>query len=233
MNKIPKSKLSTQYLSDIHNYNCNIKTREIFLHGYYGSGDEVEQGIDFRPATILEKNIRLLDNEEENILIHMHTIGGEWNDGMGIFDSIITCQSPTIIFAYSVARSMSSIILQAADVRVLMPNCEFMIHNGYIEGSSTYSAFLSEARMEKARQYKMLEIYAKQCINGKYFKEKGFNIEKIIKFLNKQINTKGDWWLFADDAVNFGFADGIFGTPNYSSLEEIRAKTKNKASSSE
>ena len=45
----------------------------------------------------------------------MHSVGGNWNDGMAIFDAIELCQSYVTIIVYGQAESMSSIILQAAD----------------------------------------------------------------------------------------------------------------------
>ena len=44
------------------------------------------------------KNIRLLDSiSHDPIIVHMHSIGGNWNDGMAIYDSMLVAQSPDII----------------------------------------------------------------------------------------------------------------------------------------
>ena len=37
--------------NDIHTYGLNTDTREIYLHGHYGQGEEEEPGIEFRMAT--------------------------------------------------------------------------------------------------------------------------------------------------------------------------------------
>ena len=41
---------------------------------------------------------------------------------MAIFDAIKICRSHVTILVYGQAESMSSIILQAADKRIMMPN---------------------------------------------------------------------------------------------------------------
>jgi ATP-dependent protease ClpP protease subunit len=226
MTKPAKDKL-TQVLSDIHNHNCNITTREIFLHGFYGSGDEIEQGIDFRQATTFIKNLSILNLSNDNILVHLHSIGGDWNDGMAIYDSILTSPTFVTIIGYAAICSMSSIIIQAADKRILMPNCEFMVHFGTVSEETTSLAYISGAKTEEYRNIKMLKIYAEKCIEGKYFKnKKNTTIEKCMTYLSNKIKHKGDWWLTSDEALFYGFVDGIFGTPNYSTIEEIRGSTQ-------
>lgn len=220
----PRKQDIIQNLSDIHNYGCNINTGEIYLHEHFGSGDENEKGISFRESTAFIKNLNLLQNLHKNILIHLNLVGGKWDDGMAIYDSITTCKVPTAILAYSSPQSMSSIIFQAATYRVLMPNTEYMIHNGHVEGTMDYNTLLSEAAAESVRHKTMLNIYAKRCINGQYFTDAGLDLYEIECFLNNEINKRGDWYLFAEQAVQYGFTDAIFGTPGNSTIEEIRAK---------
>lgn len=221
MPKPTRDKFS-QILSDVHNHNCNYSTREIFAHGYFGSGDESEGSIDYRQSVIFEKNIRLLEEKDKSIIVHFHSMGGDWNDGMAMYDIILTSKSPIAIIAYAHSRSMSSIILQSANLRILMPNCEFMIHHGTASEENTSLGFISSAEMEKKRQKVMLEIYAKKCIKGKYFSEKKFSIDRCMTFLDNKIKSKGDWWLSAEEAIDFGFADAIFGSPGFSTIEEIK-----------
>jgi ATP-dependent protease ClpP protease subunit len=205
-----KDKLS-QILYDIHNYNCNPTTKEIFLHGHYGSGDEEEVGIDFRVSTTFEKNIKLLETDNSHILIHLHSIGGGWNEGMSIYDNIISCNCPITIVGYSAVCSMSSIVLQAGDLRVLMPNTEFMIHFGNVASENSSIGFSSEGDHEKKCRDKMLNIYAQRCLSGKYFaNKKSMNTEKCIKFIDSKIKEKSDWWMSSDEALYYGFCDQIF-----------------------
>ena len=88
------SNINQDKLYDFHNYACNIKTREIFLHNHFGNNDEENPGVEYKMSNTFLKNIRALDQEgSQDILVHMQSIGGEWSDGMAIFDAITMCKS--------------------------------------------------------------------------------------------------------------------------------------------
>ena len=111
-------KTNSELINDVHNFSLNVETREIFLNSHIADCEE-EAGVDWRMATKFNKNIRLLTSgpqAEQPILIHMHTVGGNWEDGLAIYDIINSCANTHItIIAYAHARSMSSIIFQAAE----------------------------------------------------------------------------------------------------------------------
>jgi ATP-dependent protease ClpP protease subunit len=209
MSHTTKDKL-TQLLSDLHNHNCNISTREIYLHSHYGSGDNEETGIDFRSTTTFIKNIQLLENNNKNILIHLHSFGGCAHDTLTIYDIIKLKKSPITILGYSMLASGGTIIFQAADLRVLMQNTAFMVHNITVSDDNLYNAYMSYAKYTEKTKKTIINIYAKRCINGEFFKkQKNMTIEKCTTYLNNKITKKGDWWLDADEAIFYGFADKI------------------------
>ena len=53
----------------------------------------------------------------------------------------------------------------------------------------------------------MLNIYAKRCQYGINFKNK--SIDEIMAFLDDKMRYHIDWWLNGENAVNYGFMDGI------------------------
>ena len=74
------------------------------------------------------KNIRALEiKSDKPIIIHMQSVGGEWSDGMAIYDAISMCRCHVTMIAYGQAESMSSIIFQAADTRLITPNTYFHV----------------------------------------------------------------------------------------------------------
>lgn len=196
-------------LHDYHNYGCNIKSREIFLHNHYGSNDEENPGVEYKMSNTFLKNLRSLDQENTNdILIHMHSLGGEWSDGMAIFDAIKMCKSKTTIIVYGQAESMSSIILQAANKRLMTENSYFMSHFGSTEAGGHYLNVQNWVKYEKQICNIMMDIYAGRCVKGKYFKNLSYDAEKVKKFLYRKLKG-GDWYINSQDAVKYGFADGI------------------------
>ncbi len=213
-------------LNDVHNHLINIPTREIYIHGYYSTDDE-EPGVEYRMATTFVKNLHFLERQSrKTILVHMHTVGGEWNDGMAMFDAIRLSPCPIVVLAYAHARSMSSIILQAADKRIMMPHADFMIHYGSIALDDVSQAAKSAVDWNERICKTMLEIYTDRCMDGPCFAEKDMSRKQIMNFLDKQMRHHVDWWMSPDDAVKYGFVDGILGTKGYEGVDRIRTAKK-------
>jgi ATP-dependent protease ClpP protease subunit len=202
-----------------HNYNINPKTREIWLHGHYSSSDD-DPGVDFRQATTFVKNLRLLDQiNHKPILIHLQSPGGDWQHGLSMMDAIQFCCSSVTMLAYGEVSSMSALIFQAGKKRILMPNCEFMIHFGYVYVEGSTIAAKSMMEFEAKSDDEMIKVYTKKCMKGKNFKNKTEN--EVFQFLKNKLYQVQDWYMNAEEAVDYGFADGILGTKNYENIEKI------------
>lgn len=205
---------TTDVIGDIHSYNMNIKSREIYLHGHIGNDEEEDPGIEYKMASKFIKNIRTLDSiNSKPILIHMFSVGGEWQSGMAIYDAIVMCKSFVSILVYGQAESMSSIVLQASDNRVMTPNAYFMSHYGNGGYAGNYLDIQAANKYDKHCCDVMLDIYANSFIKSKVFKEsyKGGTIEKARNYLMRKMKN-GDWYLNADDTIGHGFADYILGS---------------------
>ena len=198
-------------LYDLHNYGANIDTREIFLHNYYSSDDD-NPGVEYKMSNTFLKNMRALDiKSDKPITIHMQSVGGEWSDGMAIYDAISMSRSFVTIIAYGQAESMSSIIFQAADLRLITTNTYFMSHYGSSTAIGEYLTVQNLAKYEKHICDVMIDIYAKSCIQGPYFQEKyGKNpdLEKVKTYLTRKLKS-GDWYINSQEAVHYGFADRV------------------------
>lgn len=208
-------------LYQLHNYNIDTKNREVFLHSYIES--EEEPGVDYRSAINFEKNIRYLNSLSiEPILVHMHMPGGVWGDCMGIYDTIKTSKSKIIIVAYGSVESASSVILQAADLRILLPNTNVLIHYGSISVDNEHKAALSWVQWSEKESQKMIDIFTEKYILSDIAKSK--NLKRLIakKHIQSQLANKCDWILTAQEAVNYNFADGVLGSKRFSSIDSLR-----------
>lgn len=195
-------------LNEAHNYNIDVKSRDIYLHAYITNVEE-DPGVDYRMASTLIKNLRVLDKMNSNpILIHMHSIGGNWNDGMAIYDAIKSCKSHVTILVYGQAESMSSIILQAADKRVMMPNSYFMCHFGSNVYEGNYLDVQNAAKFEEKVTKLMLDIYSESAENGQFFKDGSYSSSRIKNYIKSKMKS-GDWYLTSSEAIEYGFADSI------------------------
>jgi ATP-dependent protease ClpP protease subunit len=216
----------TQLISDIQSYNINYFTRELYLHPKYTEDDE-NPGVDFKMATTFIKNLNLLDYQgKDNILVHLHSPGGAWHDGMAIFHAMRLAKSTVNILAYAEASSMSGIMLQAGDKRVLMPDCDILIHHGSIALDDNSMAVKSGADWNDKLCKRMLQIFAERAVVGPYFKERKFSVGKVKSFIDRKIKEKVDWYLTSEEAVYYGIADGILGQKPFETIEKCRSGKK-------
>lgn len=209
-------------LTNIHDYNIDIENREIYLHSYFSTEND-ESGVDYRSAIIFEKNLRYLNLISlEPILIHMHLPGGDWQDCLGIFDAIKASKSKTIVVASAKVESSSTVLLQAADLRILTPNTNFLVHYGSISVDNEHKAALSMIQWSEKESEKMIDIFTEKCMNSIISKEKNWKKMMARKHIVNQLATKRDWILTAEEAVRYGFADGILGTKKYPNIDYIK-----------
>lgn len=219
-----------QVLYDIHNHYINLNTREIYLHSYYVKDDETEPGVEYRQATTFIKNLHILDQTPHNhILVHLHSAGGCWDNGMAIFNTVEHCHSEITMLAYSQASSMSGIIFQSADLRIMMPDCHFLMHHGYSGGTEAHPfALKTEADFQEKACKRMLRIFAEKAISSEtaeFFKrKKTATVDTAYKFFDRKLKETVDWYLDADESVFYGLADGILGSGEYPDLDSLRKK---------
>ena len=203
-------------INNFHHLDIDLDNLEIYLIGREEYVDEEynEPGVEYMMANRFIKNINLCHansrdkNKYKPILIHMKTNGGDWREGMAIYDAIKSIPNKVTIVVYTHARSMSSIILQAADRRIMMPHSSFMFHRGTWGYSGTVQEVESNWEFDKKDDNTMLDIYASRM------KEKGMlkgkSKTKIKEWLNDRMMRKTDVFLNADLAVRYGLADEIF-----------------------
>jgi ATP-dependent protease ClpP protease subunit len=213
-------------LYNLHQYNIDPYNREIFLHSHMEA--EEEAGVDYRSAIMLEKNIRYLNNiSNETILIHMHLPGGDWQDCLGMYDTIITSKARIIILAYAKAESCSGLLLQSAKLRILMPNTNLMIHYGSMSLDSEHSkAAASSIKWNEKECDKMVDIFTDKCMNSPICREKKWKKMIAKKHIMSQINNQCDWILTADEAIQYGFADGVLGSEDFPSIDYLKTYIK-------
>lgn len=207
-------------IADIHNYNIDIGNREIYLHSYL-SDSEDEPGIDYRCAVMFEKNLRYLNLLSlEPIIVHMHLPGGNWQDCLGMYDAIRASKAKVIILSYATAESSSSVLLQSAHVRILMPNTNVLIHYGFFSLDGEHSkAAVSSVNWNEQECDNMIDIFTDRCMNSVIYKEKKWKRMMARKHIVSQIANKCDWILTAQEAVDYGFADGILGSKKYPNID--------------
>jgi ATP-dependent protease ClpP protease subunit len=120
-------------------YGINPRTRVLYLGGIleqdHGQDETMSEdpGIYWNTARRLVLGLSTLDDPKgaQPLTIIMNSCGGDWDHGMAIYDAITHCRSHVTIINMSHARSMTSIIFQAADLRITAPHGFYMIHDGF------------------------------------------------------------------------------------------------------
>jgi ATP-dependent protease ClpP protease subunit len=214
-------------ISYLHDHNIDILNREIYLHSYIGEGEE-EGGIDYRSSVKFEKNLRYLNLLSlEPILVHMHLPGGHWQDCLGMYDAIKASKANVVILAYAKAESSSSVLLQAADLRILMPNTNVLIHYGSFSMDAEHSkAAAAGVEWNERECDKMVDVFTDRCMNSSIYKEKNWKRMMAKKHIISQLASKCDWILTAQQAVDYGFADGILGTKKFPNIDYLKTYAK-------
>lgn len=212
-------------LYDIHNYNIDVANREIYLHSYLDTDDET--GVDYRSAIMFEKNMRYLNLISlDPIVVHMHMPGGDWQDCLGIYDIIKSSKSKVAIIAFAKVESSSSVLLQAADLRILSHNTNFLVHYGSLSIDNEHKAALSMVQWSEKESEKMIDIFTEKCMYSKICKDKNWKRMIVRKHIVSQLATKRDWILTSQEAVDYGFADGVLGSKKFPNIEYIKSYLK-------
>jgi ATP-dependent Clp protease protease subunit len=196
-------------IGEIHNYGIDVKNREIYINEYDDSGET--GGVDHRMFQNFIKNINFLKlQSKEPITIHMQTVGGCWYSGMGIYDAIINSRCKTTFIGYGQLCSMGTVIIQSATKRLITSNSAFMVHWGSSEISGHYLSSQNLAAFEKLAGQQMIDIYAEKCHKtGKFFIESEYSLSKTKAYIKRKLNN-GDWYMSAEEALYYGFVDGIY-----------------------
>lgn len=198
-------------ISQIHDYNIDIQCNHLYLFAEEGiSEEEGEPGVEYTMANRFIRNLNILMRKTEDpILIHMKTDGGDWQEGMAIYDAIRACPNPITILVYTYAVSMSSIILQAGNKRVMMPHSSFMFHYGsHAIGGSMQQVESDVAFYAKSKDI-MLDIYTKRMKDKGKLKRRSKDF--IRDWLIDKMHLHHDVWLSSHQAVAYGLADAVFG----------------------
>ena len=208
----------SEYIEQIQTYNLDLINNQIYLFGEesYISPEtnpnepSNEPGVEFSMANRFMKNLQLClhFNPKKTLIIQMKTCGGDWQEGIAIYDAIKAYPNPVVIVSETHARSMSSLILQAASVRYLLQNSVFMFHYGaYGDTGEAKTVWHTMKFHHNSSNSTMLDIYVASMLKGPKFQ--GWSNKKCRNLLKAKMNSKGDVYLTAQEALEWGFADKI------------------------
>lgn len=145
-------------------------------------------------------SIHALDSLPGEITIKLMSEGGDVTVARGIYDAIANAKNIVRIQTYGVVASAATIILQAADKRVMAPNSLLMVHAGSEGMASDHPRNVDSLyKQYRADEKWMQKIYLDRIKEKKkrYTKQK---LEDLLVW---------DRYLTAKEAVELGLADEI------------------------
>lgn len=198
-------KMQRDDIDKFFDYEIYLPTRTLYMGSAINDPDSGESGTDGAMAERVIKGLHILDSSAPNgdgpITIIMNNIGGDEYHGLAIFDAIKSCKNHVTIKVFGHAMSMGSIILQAADVRIMSPNSRMMIHYG-TWGVHDHSKIAYKWAEEGKKFDEWMENLYLDKINDKH---PDFKKQTIKKWLDH------DTFFTATEAVNLGLADKVVG----------------------
>lgn len=194
------ARLNKDDISHFIDNDLYVPTRTIYI----GPMSSADYEVNAMMAERAIKNLHILDSKEhKTIEIISLNYGGGVLEGMAIYDAIKLCRSEVTMKVFGCANSMGSIILQAADKRLIAPNAEIMIHYGYAGFAENHPKAVKNAIKQSERYDKwMVDMYLEKLRE----KDPKFTKERLDAWLNF------DKYMSAEEAVEFGLADGIIET---------------------
>lgn len=197
---MPK-KFNRDDIDKFHDYGLYLPSRTLYM-GSEIVGEDEESGTDALMAERMVKNLHILDSTSEDPLtIIMNNLGGDVMHGLAIYDAIRSCRSEVTIKVIGNAMSMGSIILQAADVRIMSPNSVQMIHYGYFGSQGHVKTVYKQADENKRIDAWMEKMYLDKI----HEKIPDFSPQRLKGMLDH------DCFLTAQKSIELGLADKILG----------------------
>jgi len=173
------AKVNKETLDRWFDYNVDVESRTIYM----GS----EEGVDAVMAEQMIKGMHILESKSTDIItIIMNNIGGDFFHGMAIYDVIQTSKCHCVIKVYGHAMSMGSLILQAADKRIMSPNSRFMIHFGYDSHSGHAKMVERWADESKRLSHLMENIYLDVMMEKEEKMGDGYLAQTLGKIMTQQ-----------------------------------------------
>ena len=181
-----------------YEYGISIPTRTLYIGSNNGEDDS-----DFTPQLSERaiKGLHILDmKSDQGIDIILNSAGGDVYECLAIYDAIKDCRSEVTILVRGAAFSSASIILQAADKRIMSSNAIFMFHYGTDEMSEKHTKIFKSWSKESDRFDDWMEDLYLDKIREKHPKFKKSKLKSLLNF---------DKFLTAKQTVEMGLADEV------------------------
>lgn len=148
------------------------------------------------------------EDPEKDIYLYINSPGGSVLAGLGIYDTMNHIRPDVCTICYGLAASMGAFLLGAGakGKRSSLPSSRIMIHQP--SGGAQGQAIDIEIQAKEI-------LYLKRQINQNMANYTGKSLEQIEK------DTERDFFLSAQEAVEYGLIDRVIDRPTHSIQREL------------
>lgn len=167
---------------------------------------------DFSEPVEYESAARLIETlsdwaaeSDRRITLRLMTPGGDEISGLAIVDFVLAVRAggvPVDTLALGEAASMGAVLLQCGEVRYVAPSSVVLVHESRTFGED---APVMEKLSDMESRLRLGHLLEERC-NGLLAERSVFgSAEELAAHYGSS-----DWWLTAEEAVKFGFADALW-----------------------
>lgn len=174
-------------------YSMLVKNRVVF----------VGSPIDMALANLVVAELLYLqfDDPERGINLYVNSPGGEVDAGLAIYDAMHLVRPKVATTCVGTAVGIAALLVAggAHGQRAALANARLMIHQPSTELAGTAADIDVRAREVLRLNARLTELLASDTAQ---------QLERVAHDLNR------DFWLSADEALNYGLVDSIVGHPD-------------------
>jgi ATP-dependent protease ClpP protease subunit len=147
-----------------------------------------------------ENNVQSVQNQigqataEDTIIVHIHSPGGDVNEGFAIHDHLLSYGATVETRIEGLCASIATIIALAGSKRTITENSNFFVHNPWTMAQGDADQMLATAEQLKAVEERIAEFYSKRT-------------DKEKEYMLQLMSEAGD--INPDKALNIGFVTKV------------------------
>jgi len=175
-------------IGQFHEENYHVDSRTVCIFG------EINEKLSLQ----VQKAFDILEaiSKHAEITIKIMSNGGNWFDGLAIYDRIASSPCPTRMIGTGLVGSTATAIFQAGKLREITENCVFVLHDGTEGFEGEAKSFEAWGETSKKSRQLLYEIYSKAT-----GKPTSFWQSMCLK----------DTVLWQKDILSYGLADKVLG----------------------
>ena len=182
-------------------YSRLLKDRIIFL------GTPIDDNV----ANLIMAQLLHLESEdpEKDISLYINSPGGSITSLFAIYDTMNYISAPVSTVCMGMAASAAAVILAggAAGKRYALPHARIMMHQPHGGAQGQASDIEIQAKLIVQMREQLNEILAEHT---------GKSVEKVTT------DTERDYWMLADEAVEYGVIDSILTRRELAAVQAAR-----------